>query len=144
MWELDHKENWALNNWCFRTEVVEKTLESHLNCKEIQPVNSKWNQSWMFIERTVAEAEAPVLWPPNAKNWLLRKDTDAGKDWRQEEKKTTEDAAVGWHHCLDEHKFEQASGVGDGQGSLAFCRLWCHKELDMIEQLNWTELIYSI
>ena len=92
----------------------------------------------MFIERTVAEAEAPVLWPPDAKNLLLREDTDAGKDWRQEEKGTTEDEMVGWHHCLDEHKFEQASGVGDGQGCLVFCSLWCHKELDMIQQLNWT------
>jgi len=117
MWELDHKESWALKNWCFWTMVLEKTLESSLNCKEIKPVNPKGNYSWIFIGRT--EAEAPILWPPDAKNWLLRKDPDAGNDWRQEEKGTTEDEMVGWHHQLDGHGFEQAPGVGEGHRSLA-------------------------
>ena len=106
----------------------------------IKPVNPKGNQSWMFIGRTDAEAEAPILWPPDAKNWLTGKDPDAGKDWRQEEKGTTEDEMVGWHHRLDGHEFEQALGVSDGQGSLVCCSPWGHKESDMTEQLNWTEL----
>ena len=106
MWELDYKESWALKNWCFWTVVLEKTLESPLDCKEIHPVHSKGNQSWIFIGRTDAEAEAPILWPPDAKSWLTGKDPDAGKDWRQEEKGTTEDEMVGWHHQLDGHEFE--------------------------------------
>ena len=101
MWELDNKEGWALKNWCFWTVVLEKTLESPLGCKEIQPVNPKGNQSWIFIGRTDAEAEAPILWPPDVKNWFIGKDPVAGKDWRQEEKGTTEDEMVGWHHRLD-------------------------------------------
>ena len=96
--ELDHKESWVLKNWCFWTVVLEKTLESPLDCKEIQPVNPKGNQSWIIIGGTDAEAEAPILWPPDAKNWLIGNDPDAGKDWRQEEKGTTEDEMVGWHH----------------------------------------------
>ena len=121
MWELDHEKGWALKNWCFWTVVLEKTLESPLDCKEIQPVHPKGNQSWIFIARTDAEAETPILWPPDAKNWLIRKDPDAGKDWRREEKGMTEDEMVGWHHPLNGHKFEQTPGDGDGQGSLA-CR----------------------
>ena len=121
MWELDHEENWALKNWCFWTVVLEKTLESPLACKETQPVHPKGNQSWIFIGRTDGEAETPILWSPDEKNWLSVKDPDVGKDWRQEEKGTTEDEMVGWHHWLDGHEFEQASGVGDGQVSLARC-----------------------
>ena len=138
MWELDYKESWAPKNCCFWTVVLEKTLESPLDCKEIQPVDSKGNQSWIFIGRTDAEAEAPIFWPPDAKNWLLGKDPDAGKDWRQEEKGMTEDEMVGWHHWLDGHEFEQALGVRDGQGSLVCCSPWDHKELETLS--NWTEL----
>ena len=114
MWELDHKEGWALKNWCFLTVVLDKTLESPLDCKEFQPVHPKGNQSWIFIGRTDAEAETPIRWPPDAKNWLLGKDPDAGKDWRQEEKGMTEDEMVGWHHQLDGHGFGWTLGVGDG------------------------------
>ena len=106
MWELDYKESWAPNNWCFWTVVLEKTLESPLDCKEIQPVHPKGDQSWVFIGRTDAEVETPVLWPPDAKGWLIGKDPDAGEDWRQEEKGTTEDEMVGWHHQLNGHEFE--------------------------------------
>ena len=143
MWELDYRESWAPKNWCFWTVVLEKTLENPLDCKEIQPVNPKGNQSWIFIGRTDVGAEAPVLWPPDVKNWLLGKDPDAGKDWRQEEKGTTEDEMVGWHHGLNEHEFEQAPGVGDGQGGLVCCSPWGHKVLDTTEQLKWTEPISS-
>ena len=138
MWELDHKESWALKNWCFWAVVVEKTLESPLDSKEIQLVNLKGNQSWIFIGRTDNEAELPILWPPDVKNWLIRKDPDVGRDWSQEEKGMTEDEMVGWHHWLDGHEFEQALGVGDGQGSLACCSTWGHKESDMTKWLNWT------
>ena len=100
MWELDYKESWALKNWCFWTVVLKKTLESSLDCKEIKLVNPKGNQSWIFIGRTDAGAETPILWPPDAKNWLIRKDPDVGKDWSQEEKGMTEDEMVGWHHPL--------------------------------------------
>ena len=106
MWELDHKESWAPKNWCFWTVVLEKTLESSLNCKEIQPVHPKGNQSWIFIWRTDTEAEIPILWPPDVKNWFIREDPDAGKDWRQKEKGTTEDEMVGWHHRVNRHEFE--------------------------------------
>ena len=140
MWELDHKESRAPKNWCFWIVVLEKTLESPLDCKEIQPVNRKGNQSWMFIGRTDAKAETPILWPPDAKNWLTGEDPGAGKDWRQEKKETTEDEMVGWHHWLDGHEFEQAPGVGDGQGGLACCSSRGCKESDMTEPLNWTEL----
>ena len=137
MWVLDHKENWALKNWCLWTVVFEKTLESPLDCKEIQPVHPKGNQSWVFIGRTDAEAEIPILWPPYAKNGLLEKDLDARKDWRREEKGITEDEMVGWHHGLNGHEFEQALGVGDGQGGLVCCGPWGRKGSDMIKQLNW-------
>ena len=109
--------------------------------KEIKPVNPKENQSWIFIGRTDAEAEAPILWPPDVKSWLLGKDPDAGKYWRQEKKGTTEDEKVGWHHGLDGHEFEQAPGVGDGQGGLACCSPWGRKESDTPEQLNWTDML---
>ena len=137
MWELDYKESWVLKNWCFWTVVLEMTHESPLYCKEIKPVHPKGNQSWIFIGRTDAEAETLMLWPPDAKNWLIGKDPDAGKDWRQEEKGMTEDEMVGWHHWLDGHEFEQVPGVGDRQGSPACCSPWGLKESDMTEQLNW-------
>ena len=137
MWELDYKESWAPKNWCFGTVMLDKTLENPMECKEIKPVNVKENQSWIFIGRTDAEAETPVLWPLDVKNWLIWKDPDTGKDWRQEEKGTTEDEMVGWHHWLYGHEFEQALVVGKGQGSLACCSPWGRKESDMTEQLNW-------
>ena len=143
MWELDYKETWVLKNWCFWTVVLEKTLESPLHCKEIQPVHPKGNQSWIFIGRTDAEAETPILWPPDGKNWLIGKDSDAGKDCGQEEKGTTEDEMVGWHHQLNGHEFEQALGVGDGQGGLACCSPGGRKESDMYEQLNWTDQLQN-
>ena len=141
MWELDLKECWAPKNRCFWTVVLEKTLQSPLQCKEIKPVNPKRNQSWIFIGRTDAEAEAPILWSPNAKNWLIRKGPDAGKDCRQEKKGMTEDEMVGWHHQLEGHEFEQDLEVGDGWGSLTCCSPWGCKESDTTEQLNWTVLI---
>ena len=123
MWELDHhKESWAPNNWCFWTVVLEKTLECPLDCKEIQPVNPKGNQSWIFIGRI--EAEAPIFWPPDEKNWLTGKDPEGGKDWRQEEEEMTEDEMVGWHHWLKGHEFEQAWGDGEEQRSLVCCSPW--------------------
>ena len=140
MWELDYKDSWELKNWCFWTVVLEKTLESPLDCKEIQPVHPKGDQSWVFIGRTDVEAETLICWPPDMKNWLIWKDPDAEKDWRQEEKGTTEDETVGWHHRLNGHEFEQTLGVGDGQGGLACCGSWGHKESDTTESLNWTEL----
>ena len=106
MWELDYKESWVLKNWCFWTVVLEKTLESPLDCKEIQPVHPKGDQSWVFIVRTDFEATTPILWPPDAKSWLIWKDHDSGKDWGQEEKGTTEDVMVGWYHWLNAHEFE--------------------------------------
>ena len=105
MLELDYKESWTPTNWCFWTVVLEKILESPLDCKEIQPVHSKGDQSWVFTGRTDVEAETPILWPPDVKSWLVGKDTDPGKDWRQEEKRTTEDEMVGWHHWLNGHEF---------------------------------------
>ena len=138
--ELDCEESWALKNWCFLTVVLEKTLESPLDCKEIQPVHPKGDQSWVFIGRTDGEAETPVLWPPHAKSWLIGKDPDARRDWGQEEKGTTEDEMAGWHHRLDAHEFVWTLGVGDGQGGLVCCSSWGHKESDTTEQLNWTEL----
>ena len=118
---LLQKESWALKNWCFWTVVLDKTLESPLDCKKIEPVNPKGNQSWIFIGRTDDEAETPIIWLPDVKNWLLGKHPDAGKDWRQEKKGMAEDEIVGWHHQLNGHEFEQALGIGDGQGSLACC-----------------------
>ena len=136
---VGYKESWVLRNWCFWTVVLEKTLESLLDCREIQTVNSKGNNFLIFIGRTEAEAETPILWPPDAKNWLCGKDSDAGKDWRQEEKGTTEDQMAEWHHQLNGHEFEQAPGVGERQGSLACCSPWGCKVLDTTEQLNWTD-----
>ena len=128
-----------LKNWCFWTVVLEDTLESTLDCKEIKRVNPKGNQPWIFIGRTHAEAETLILWPPDAKNWLTGKEPDAGNDWRQEEKGMTEDEMVEWHHWLDGHEFEQAPGVGDGQGNLECFSPWGHQESDTTEWLNWTE-----
>ena len=136
MWELDYEESWALKNWCIWTVV----LESPLDFKEIQPVHPKGDQSWVFIGRTAVEAETPILWLPDAKSWLIRKDPDAGKGWGLEEKGTTDDEMVGWYHWLNGHEFGWTLGVGDGQGGLACCGSWGHKESDMTEWLNWTEL----
>ena len=144
MRELDCEESWVPKYWCFWTVVLQKTLESPLVCKEIQPVHSKGDQSWVFIGRTDAEAEAPVLWPPPAKSWLIGKDPEARRDWRQEEKGTTEDEMVGWHHWLDGHEFEYTLRVGDGQGSLVCCNSWGLKESDLSEWLNWTELNWDL
>ena len=126
--------------------MLKKTLESPLDCKEIQPVHPKGDQSWVFIGRTDVEAETPILWPPDAKSWLIWKDPDAGKFWGQEEKGTTEDEMVGWHHWLSGHGFEWTPGVGDGQGGLVCCSSWGRKESDTTERLNWTELnvVYCI
>ena len=143
MWKLDYKESWAQKNWWFWTVVLEKTLENPLDCKEIQPVHSKGDQSWVFIGRTDVEAEIPIFWPPDVKSWLIWKDPDAGKDWGQEEKGTTEDDMVRWHHWLNGHGFGWTPGVGNGQGSLACCCSWGHKESDMTERLNWTELSWN-
>ena len=140
MWEVDYKESWALKNWCFWTVVLEKTLESPLDCNEIQPIHSKGHQSWVFFGRTDAKAETPVLWPPPMKSWLIGKDCDAGRDWGQEEKETTEDEMGGCHHRIDGYEFGWTPGVGDGQGGLACCDSWGCKELDMTERLDWTEL----
>ena len=139
MWELDygceHQRTDAFELWCWRK------LKSPLDCKEIQLVNPKGNQSWIFIGRTDAEAETPILWPPNGKNWLTGKDPDARKDWRWEEKGKTEDKMVGWHHQMwaHGHELEEAPGVGDGQGSPVCCSPWGRKESDTNEWLNWTE-----
>ena len=141
MWELDCEEGWALKNWCFWTVVLEKPLESPLDCKEIQPVHAKGDQSRVFLGRTDAKAETPKLWPPHVKGWLSGKDSDAGTDWGQEEKGTTEHEMAEWHHRLDGHEFEWTWGVGDGQGGLACCNSWGHKESDTTERLNWTELM---
>ena len=134
-----YKESWVLENWCFWTVVLEKTLESPLDCKDIQPVHPKGNQSRIFIGRTDVEAETPILWPPDAKSWLIRKDPDAGKDWRREEKGTIEDEMAGWHHGLNGHEVEYTSGVGDGQRGLVCCSPRGCKVLYTIERLKWTE-----
>ena len=134
-WELDHKGGWVPKNWCFWTVVLEETLESSLDCKEIQPVHSKEDQSW-----NDAKAETPVLWPPHMKSWLIGKDSDAGRDWGQEEKGTTEDEMAGWHHQLNGHEFTWTLGVGDRQGGLTCWGSWGFKELDTTERLNYTEL----
>ena len=138
MWELDSKESWVQKNWCFWTMVLEKTLQSPLDCKEIQPVHPKGSQSWIFIGRT--DAETLIFWPPDAKNCLIGKDPDAGKDWGQEEKGTTEDEIVGWHHRRNGYRFGWTLGVGDGQGGLVCWGPWGHKESDTTEWLNCTEL----
>ena len=137
MWELDYKESWAQKNWCFWTVVLEKTLESSLDCKDIQPVHPKGDQSWVFIRRSDVEAETPILWQPDAKSWFIGKDPYAGKDWGDKEKGMAENEMIGWHHSLDRHGFGWITGVGDGQGGLECCGSWCHKEPDMTEQLNW-------
>ena len=142
MWELDCEEGWAPKNWCFWTVVLEKTLENCLDCKEIQPIHSKGDQSWVFIGRPEAKAENPILWPPDVKSWLTGKDSDAGSSWGQEEKGMTEDEMAGWHHWLDGREFEWTLGVGDGQGGLACCDSLGCKESDTTERLNWTEKIY--
>ena len=134
MWELDHKESWALKNWHFQTVVMEKTLESPMDSKEIKSVNPVKNQPWIFIGKT--DTEAPILWPPDTKSQLIGKDPDAGKDWRQEEKWVTEDEMVGWHHWLNAHEFEQAPGDGEEHESLVCCSVWGLKKLDTIEWLN--------
>ena len=139
MWKLDHKESWVPEIWCFWTLVLERTLESPLVCKEIKSVSPKGNQSWIFIGRT--DAGAPIVWPPDVKNWLIGKDPDAGKDWRQEEKGTTEVETVGWHHWLKGQEFDQAPGVGDG--SLACCSSWGCKESDATEWLNWLTIMWA-
>ena len=135
-----YEESWVPKNWYFWTVMLDKTLESSLDCKQIQLVHPKGNKSCIFIGRTHVEAETPSLLPPDAKSWLISEDPDAGKDWRQEEKGTTEDEMVGWHHRLNGHEFDWTPGVGDGQRGLACCSPWCHKESEMTEQLNWTEL----
>ena len=136
MWELDYNESWVLKIWCFWTVVLEKTLDSLLACKEIKPVYPKGNQSWLFIARTDAEAETPILWPSDVKSWLIGKDIDVWRDWGQEEKGATEDEMVGWYHQLNGHEFEQTPGDYEGQGSLACCSPWSHQELDTTEQLS--------
>ena len=140
MWELDCEKDWALKNWYFWTVVLEKTLESPLDCKEIQPVHSKGYQFWDFFGRNDAKAETPVLWPPHAKSWLIGKDSDAGRDWGQKEKGMTKDEMAGWHHWLHGRESEWTPGVGDGQGGLACCDSWGRKESDMTERLNWAEI----
>ena len=139
-WTIKKTENGridAFELWC-----LEKTLESPLNCKESQPVHPKGDQCWIFVGRI--DAEAPIIWPPDVKNWHIGKDPDPGKDWGQEEKGMIEDEMVGWHHQVDGHEFEQAPGVGYGQGNLACCGPWGHKELDTIEQLNWPHFFTNI
>ena len=144
MWQLDHKEGWMMKSWCFWT-VLEKTLESPLDCKEIQPVHSEGDQPWVFFGRNDAKAETPVLWPPDAKSWLTGKDSDAGRDWGQEEKGTTEDEMAGWHHRFDGREFEWTPGVGDGQGGLACCHSWGRRvRHDRATELNWTELSHHL
>ena len=140
MWELDCEENWALKNWWFWTVVLEKTLESLLDCKEIQPVHSKGDHPWVLFGRNDAKAETPVLWPLHVKSWLTGKDSDAGRDSGQEEKGTTEDEMAGWHHWLDGRESEWTPGDGDEQGGLACCDSWGLKESEKTERLNWTEL----
>ena len=140
MWELDCEEGWGPKNWCFWTVAWEKTLESPLDCKEIQPVHSEGDQPWVFIGRTDAKAETLILWPPHTKSWLIGKYPDAWRDWGQEEKRTTEEEMAGWHHWLNGHEFEWTPGVGDGQGGLACCDSWGRKESDTPEWLNWTEM----
>ena len=137
-WTIKKAEHW---NWCFWTVVLEKTLESPLDSMESKSINPKGNQSWIFIGRADAEAEAPIFWPPDAKSWLIRKDPDAGKDWRREEKGPTEDEMVRWHHLLNGHEFQQAPGVGDGQGGLACCNSWVAKSWTRL--MDWTELNWT-
>ena len=143
MWELDCEEGWALKNWCLWTVVLEKIPESPLDCKEIQSVHCEGDQPWDFFGGNNAEAETPVLWPPHVKSWLIGKDSDAGRDWGQEEKGSTEDEMAGWHHWLDGRESEWTPGVGDGQGGLECWDLWGRKESNTTERLNWTELNWT-
>ena len=140
MWDLYCEEGWVPKNWCFWTVMLEKTLESPLDCEEIQPVHSEGVQPWDFFGGNDAKAEAPVLWPPHVKSWLIGKDSDAGRDWGQEEKAMTEDEMAGWHHRLNRREFGWTPGVGAGQGSLVCSRSWGRKESDTTEWLSWTEL----
>ena len=139
MWELEHQEGWAPKNWCFHTVVLEKTLESPLDTKEIKQVNPNGNQPWIFIGRTDDKVKAPIFWPPDVKSQLTGKDSDAGKDWGYEEKGTTEDETTGWHHWLNGHEFEQVPGYSEAQGGLECCSPWGHKESDRTEWLNWAD-----
>ena len=143
MWELDCKESWVLKHRCFGTVVLEKTLESHLDCKEIQPTHSEGDQPWVFFGRNDAKSETPVLWPPHAKSWPIGKDSDAGRGWGQDQKGSTEDDIDGWHYRLDGCEFEWILGDGDEQGGLTCCDSWGRKESDTTEWLNWTELAIS-
>ena len=140
MWELGHKEEWVLKNRCSWIVVLEKTLESPLDCKEMQQVHSEGDQPWDFFGRNVAKAESPVLWPSHVKSWLTGKDSDSGRDWGQEEKGMTEDEMAGCHHWLNGHESEWTPGVGDGQGGLVCCDSWGHKESNTTERLYWNEL----
>ena len=142
MWELDYKEGLAPKNWWFQIVMLKKTLESPLDYKEIKPVNPKGNQSWISIVKTDAEADASILWPPEAKSQLIWKVPDAGKDWGQEKKGKTKDKMVGCHHQLNWHELEQTLGYGEGQGSLAFCSPWGHKESGTTSWLNNNEVPY--
>ena len=144
MWEWDRKEGWAPKNRCFWTVVLEKTLESPLDCKEIKLVSPKGNQSRIFIGKTDAKAEAPIIWPPDLKSWLTGKDPDAMKDWRQEEKGVTENEVIGWHHWINGHEYEQIPEYSEGQGSLECCSPWDHKESDMTELVNNNNTAYLI
>ena len=139
--ELDYKESWDPKNWCFWTVLLEKTLDHPLDCKEIQAVHPKGNQSWMFTGRTDAEAETPIFCPPHATSWVIWKDPDVGKDWEHEEKGMIEDEMFGWHHRLSGHEFVWTPLVGDGQGVLARWGSWAHKDWDTTEWLNWTEVV---
>ena len=138
--QVECEEGWAPKNWCFWTVALEKTLESPLDCKEIQPVHPKGDQSWVFTGGTDVEAETPVLWPSHANSWLIGKDSDAGRDWGQEEKGMTEDEMAGWHHWLDGRESEWSPQVGDGQRGVACCDSWGHKESNTTEQLIWYEV----
>ena len=139
MWDLDHKESWASKNLCFSTVVLEKALESPLDWKEIKPIQPKGNQPWIFNGRTDAEAEVPILWPPDVKSWHIGKDPDASKDWGPEETGATEDEMVEWHHWLNGLEFEQTLGDSEGHGSVSCCSSWGHKESDTTYQLNNNE-----
>ena len=145
MWELDYKESWALKNWCFWIVVLEKTLESPLDYKEIEPVHPKGNHFWIFIGRIDAEAEAPILWPLDAKSWIIWKDPDTGNDWRQEGKGRTEDEMTGWHHWLDGHELEDAPGVGmDKKPGMLQSMGWQRVRHGQVTELNWTELCIDV
>ena len=144
MWALDCEEGWAPKNWCLWTVLLEKTLESPLDCKKIQPVHSEGDQPWDFFGRNDAKADTAILWPCNVKNWLIGKDSDAGRDWGQAKKGMTEDEMAGWHHCPNGRESEWTLGVGDGQGGLSCCDSWGCKELDTTERLNWLNWLIEL